>query len=162
MSFGGSSGGGSGNLSGLGDVVLNSPSQGETLSYDGTNLKWMNTIPSPGSSSVGASFLFSSQISSVTVSAAVRVASNATIGQCRLSVTGAPVGSNLVVALQVSTDGGANWTTAQTLTVMSGTTSAVSANPGYALSTGDLVRVNATSVGSTTAAAGVLFQADYA
>lgn len=118
------------------------------------------TGPAGGGSSA-ASFLFSSQTASITASAAVRAAASATIGQCRLSCTGGPAGSNLTVILQVSSNGGSSWGTVQSLSIINGSTTAVSADPGYAVSSGDLVRVNATSVGSTTAATGVLYQADY-
>lgn len=101
---------------------------------------------------------FSATTATVGASVGYQLQSSGTITTARMACTGAPAGSDLVVAVQLSTDGGTTWTTISTLTIPAGSTAAVTASPSRAVSAGDLVRVNATSVGSTTAAANVLVQ----
>jgi hypothetical protein len=126
-------------------------------STQAANKSYVDSTTSAGA----GTYLFAAQTASIAVSAAISISSAITLGQCRLSCTGAPAGSNLVVILQASADGGSIWTDAQQLSVIDGTTAAQTANPAYAVSPNALLRVNCTSSGSGTAATGVLFQVDY-
>jgi hypothetical protein len=79
-----------------------------------------------------------------------------TVTRVNLSATGAPAGSNLVV--EFKKNGAAAFST---LTMTAGTTTAQTATPNESFASGDLLTVNATSVGSGTAALGVVAQADF-
>jgi hypothetical protein len=140
------------------DVALS----GTYTHWNGASLTQAGSTIPIGSGSGAGTYLFAAQTASIAVSAAISISSAITLGQCRLSCTGAPAGSNLVVILQASADGGPTWTDAQQLSIIDGTTAAQTANPAYAVNPNSLLRVNCTSSGSGTAATGVLFQVDYA
>src|SRR5512142_2415161 len=80
-------------------------------------------------STTGGTWLFSAQTASITTSAAIAVSQAYTLNTCRLSCTGAPAGSNLVVDIEMSTNGGTTYTALQTLTITAGSTAAVTASP---------------------------------
>lgn len=71
-----------------------------------------------------------------------------------MRVASAPAGSALTV--QVQTFDGTLWTTVATLTIADGSVTEVSASFSVNQAPGHLVRLNATSVGSMTAATGVI------
>lgn len=108
--------------------------------------------------SISESVAFSATTATVGASVGYELQTAGAITTARMACTGAPAGSDLVVAVQLSTDGGTTWTTVATLTIPAGTTTTAAVAPTQAVSAGDLVRVNATSVGSTTPAANVLVQ----
>lgn len=96
----------------------------------------------PGSAIIGASGSW-------------RAPAAGTVTRVNLSATGAPAGSNLVV--EFKKNGGSAFST---LTMTAGSTTAQTATPNESFAAGDLLTVNATSVGSGTAATGVVAQAD--
>lgn len=99
---------------------------------------------------------FSASTASVASTGSDRADVARTITSARMRVSGAPVGSALTVQVQHSTDG-ASWTTVATLSVAAGsTTEAVSGALSQAQAVGNLIRLNVTSVGSTTPATGVV------
>lgn len=83
-----------------------------------------------------------------------------TITSARMRTRTAPAGSDLIV--QVQHFNGTSWSTITTLTMTAGSlTEVVSGTLTQAQSVGHLLRVNATSVGSTTAAQGVVVDVFY-
>jgi len=76
-----------------------------------------------------------------------------TLSGARMRVVSAPVGSALSVAVQHF--GGSSWTTVGTLTIADGATAEVTTSFSQAQAIGNLVRLNVTSIGSTSAATGV-------
>jgi hypothetical protein len=103
----------------------------------------------------GPSFLFSQATATIGSSGTVRAKADGTVTRVNLSVVGAPVGSAMTVAFKK------NGTTFATLSVPAGTTTAQSSTsslPTFVV--GDLFSVEATSIGSTTAATGVVAQMD--
>lgn len=102
------------------------------------------TVPfsQPGSATIGAS-------------GAWRAPAAGTVTRATLSCVGAPAGSGLVVVAK------RNGATFATLTIAAGSTTSDSETPAEAFSAGDLFTVESTSVGSGTAATGVVLQLDY-
>lgn len=77
-----------------------------------------------------------------------------TLTGARMRVVSAPVGSSLSVDVQHHN--GTSWSTVSTLTITAGSTTEVTTSFTQAQTVGQMVRVNVTSVGSTTAATGVI------
>ncbi len=96
---------------------------------------------------------FSAAVATTGVTATDRAYVARTLTGARMRVASAPVGSNLVV--QVQHYDGSSWTTVGTLTINDGSTVETAASFTQAQIVGNLVRLNVTSVGSTTAATGV-------
>lgn len=103
---------------------------------------------------------FSAAVATTGVTATDRAYAARTLTGARMRVAGAPVGSNLVV--QVQHYDGSSWTTVGTLTINDGSTVETSASFTQAQIVGNLVRLNVTSVGSTTAATGVAVDVTWA
>jgi hypothetical protein len=79
-----------------------------------------------------------------------------TLTGAKMRVVSAPAGSALTVQVQHSSTSGASWTdVGSALTIVAGSTTAVSVTFSQAQTAGHLVRLNVTSIGSTTAAGGV-------
>jgi hypothetical protein len=91
----------------------------------------------------------------VGVSGSWRADRSGTIIRCNMSVLSAPSGSSLIVEVRK------NGTTFTTLTIASGSSTDVTSAPATTFVAGDKLSVNATSVGSTAAATGVVVQLDY-
>lgn len=142
-------------------IAADTAVSGTYVHWDGANLTQSGSSIPVVSGSGGGTYLFSAQTASIVASAAISITTAITIGQCRLSCTGAPAGSNLIVVLQSSTNGGTTWSDVQSLTIVAGSTTAQTATPSAAIASGALIRVNCTSAGSGTAAVGVLYQANY-
>lgn len=99
---------------------------------------------------------FSAATAAVATTGSDRADSARTITQARMRCGTAPVGSALTAIVQHSTDG-TSWSDVATLTIAAGsTTEAVSGTLSQVQAVGNLVRLNVTSVGSTTAATGVV------
>lgn len=99
---------------------------------------------------------FSAATAVVAVTGSDRAGSARTITSARMRCATAPVGSALIVQVQHSADG-SSWTTVTTLSIAAGSTAEASATGlTQAQSAGHLVRLNVTSVGSGTAATGVV------
>ena len=103
---------------------------------------------------------FSAAIATTGVTATDRAYTARTLSGARMRVSGAPVGSNLVV--QVQHYDGSSWTTVGTLTINDGSTVETSTSFTQSQIVGNLVRLNVTSVGSTTAASGVAVDVTWA
>lgn len=98
---------------------------------------------------------FSASTASIGVTGSDRASTARTITSARMRVTGAPEGSAMTVVVQHYN--GTTWSTVTSLTVAAGsTTEAVVTGLAQAQSVGHLLRLNVTSVGSTTAATGVV------
>jgi hypothetical protein len=138
----------------LGTLAFETPAGSGSANnfYRGDN-EW---APAPGR------FGVSQGTAAVAISAPSRIGVNCTVTEVSLVCTGAPSGSSLTYLLRVSTDGGSTWTTIQSLSISSGSTTMVTATPNYAITAPALLRVECTSAGSTTAAVGVLLEADLA
>lgn len=103
----------------------------------------------------GQSLPFSQATATVASSGSIRVRLAGVVTRVNLSVLTAPVGSAMTVAFKK------NGTTFATLSVPAGTTTAQSSTSSLpTLAAGDLLNVESTSVGSTTAATGVVSQID--
>ena len=99
---------------------------------------------------------FSTKFATVTTTGTDRAYGTRTLIGARMRVGTAPSGSALFVNVQHSDDSGATWSTAGSLSIASGSTTEVSATFTQAQSVGHLVRLQITSVGSTTAATDVV------
>ncbi len=88
-------------------------------------------------------------------SSSVRVSAAQTVSRIGMRAVTAPAGSALVVIVKK------NGATISTLTMPAGSTTEQVATPGTAFAVGDLLTVESTSVGSTTAATGVVVQVDF-
>jgi len=97
--------------------------------------------------------MFAAATATTGVTASDRAYVARTLTGARMRVAGAPVGSSLVA--QVQHFDGSSWTTLGTLTTTTGSTVEATAAFTQDQLVGNLVRLNITSVGSTTAASGV-------
>lgn len=97
---------------------------------------------------------FSASVAMTGVTGTDRCYADRTITEVRMRVASAPAGSDLVVEVQ-SWDGTV-WTTAATLTVADGSVLEAVQMVSIEQSVGDLLRLNVVSVGSSTAATGVV------
>lgn len=97
--------------------------------------------------------VFSAAVATVGVTPTDRAYTNRTLAGARMRVAGAPVGSSLIA--QVQHFDGTSWVTVGTLTIATGSTVEVTTSFVQAQLIGNLVRLNITSVGLTTAATGV-------
>lgn len=96
---------------------------------------------------------FSTPVAVIGVSASDRAYNDRTIIAARMRVSSAPVGSSLVVDVQHFN--GAAWSTIGTLTITSGSVTEASVTLNQVQVVSNLIRINCTSAGSTTAATGV-------
>lgn len=97
---------------------------------------------------------FSASVAMTGVTGTDRCYAARTLTEARMRVASAPAGSDLVVEVQ-SWDGTV-WSTAATLTVDDGSVLEAVEPMALEQSTGDLLRLNVVSVGSSTAATGVV------
>jgi len=98
---------------------------------------------------------FSAAVATIGTTGSNRTYAARTFSGARMRVSAAPSGASLVVAVQQSTDG-TSWTTVGTLTISSGVTTEATSSFTLTQSTGNLVRLNVTSVGSLVPAMGVV------
>lgn len=91
----------------------------------------------------------------VGVTASDRAYSARTFTEARMRCATAPVGSALTAQLQSSTDG-TSWNTVTTLSIASGSTTEAVQAISLVQSVGALLRLNVTSIGTTTPATGVV------
>ena len=96
---------------------------------------------------------FSAAVATTGVTATDRAYAARTLVGARMRVASAPSGSALSVDVQHFD--GSTWTTIGSLSIASGSTVEVTTSFSQAQVVGNLVRLNVTSVGSTTAATGV-------
>ena len=101
-----------------------------------------------------AAVSFSASVAMTGVTGTDRCYAARTLTEARMRVASAPAGSDLVVEVQ-SWDGTV-WSTAATLTVDDGSVLEAVEPMALEQSTGDLLRLNVVSVGSSTAATGVV------
>lgn len=97
---------------------------------------------------------FGAAVASAGVTGSDRAAGARTLTSARMRVAGAPVGAALTVQVQHSTNG-SSWSTIGTLTIADGSVVESVTGLSQLQATGNLVRLNATSIGTTTAATGV-------
>lgn len=114
----------------------------------------MNSIALGALKAANTPITFSSPIAVSGVSPTDKAYAPRTLTGAYMRVASAPAGSDLVVAVQHW--GGASWSTLATLTVEDGSVIEAEADLSQAQVAGDMVRINCTSVGSTTAATGVI------
>jgi hypothetical protein len=100
--------------------------------------------------------LFAASTATVSATGTDRAPQARTLTEARMRVSSAPSGSALTA--QVQHFGGSSWSTIATLTIPSGSTTEAVAALTQAQSVGHLLRLNVTSVGSTTAATGVVVE----
>lgn len=101
---------------------------------------------------------FSTATATITATASDRALVARTITSARMEAATAPVGSPLTVQVQHTADG-TTWTTIATLTIPTGSAAyseVIQTGLTQAQAVGNRVRLNVTSVGSTTAATGVV------
>jgi hypothetical protein len=97
---------------------------------------------------------FSSPVAMIGVSPSDRAYSSRTFSSARMRVSSAPVGSDLTV--QVQHWNGFTWITQGTLQIANGSVVESVVSLSFSQAAGDMVRLNCTSVGSTSAATGVV------
>jgi hypothetical protein len=119
-----------------------------TFTYDDTNNKLSATV-------VKMPVRFSATVPTTGATGTDRSYGSRTLTGARMRTTTAPVGSSLAVDVQSSTDG-SSWTTQTTLTIAAGATTEATGSFSLTQADGNLIRLNVTSVGSTTPATGVV------
>ncbi len=97
---------------------------------------------------------FSAVIATAGPSGSDRAQAMRTITTARMRVSTAPIGTALTAEVQTNSGGG--WTSVATLSIASGSTSEAVATINAVQSTGNLLRINVTSIGSTSPATGVV------
>lgn len=97
---------------------------------------------------------FGAKVASAGATGSDRAAGARLLTSARMRVAGAPVGSALTAQVQHSTDG-SSWSTIGTISIADGSTTEAVISLNQSQSTGHLVRLNVTSIGSATAATGV-------
>lgn len=115
----------------------------------------LDTLLAAKVSSAAVPIRFSVETPAVGASARDRAGVARTLSGARMRAETAPVGSSLIAQVQHSTDG-TSWSTIGTLTMTAGSTTEQTASFSQAQSVGHFLRVNLTSIGSTTAASGVV------
>jgi len=162
----------------LGQLITHDPGTGPILyqattaftspgTFNTTNL--VQVAVAPGAVILTGSVPYSQPGSAVTGQSGVWTApASGTVTTIRLSCVGAPVGSALTVnfllgsgAPPTSTSYLTGTLSTSQLSIPAGATTVAPKTPAVAFSAGDQLAVNATSVGSTTAATGVVAQFDY-
>jgi hypothetical protein len=94
----------------------------------------------------------------IAVSGSHRVSATQTLAQARMRTATAPSGSALTVEVQRQVNSTGSWTTLTTLSIASGATTEDVETVTTSLAVNDLLRLNVTSVGSTTPATGVVVE----
>lgn len=141
---------------GIGPVTVSgTPTSGQVpTALTGTTASWQ-TPSGGGISSAMVPIRFSVGTPAVGASATDRAGGSRTLTGARMRAATAPAGSSLIAQVQHSTDDN-TYTTIGTLTMTAGSRTEQTASFSQAQSLGHYVRVNVTSVGSTTAATGVV------
>ena len=106
-------------------------------------------------SSFTQQLLFSSTTASVSASGTWKAPTAGSVSAQSMRVTGASLGSDLVVQIRK------NGTAQVTLTITAGSTTEATSATGWSFAVNDLIDVNCTSCGSTTAATGVVVEVVY-
>jgi hypothetical protein len=94
----------------------------------------------------------------ITTTGTYRIASAQTLAQARMRVASAASGSALTVEVQRQVNSTGSWTTLTTLSITAGSTTENVQTVTTSLAANDLLRLNVTSVGSGTAATGVVVE----
>lgn len=149
MGFGGSGGSG-GTIGSATDAALSNPLTGHTLTYNGSIAKWQNT------QAVQVPIRFSAAQPVVGVTGSDKAYSARTIIGANMRTQTAPVGSDLSIVLQQSSNNGASWTALGTLTIAANSTAETSLVLSQSQIVGWLLRLSVISVGSTTPATHVV------
>jgi len=135
------------NVTVTGDDVL--PTQtgngGKYLTTNGSTASWASLTTTP--------IQFSAAVALTGVTPTDRAYVARTLTGARMRTASAPSGSALTV--QVQHWDGSSWTTIGTLSIASGSTVEAVASFSQAQTVGNMVRLNVTSIGSTSAATGV-------
>lgn len=138
----------------MGSVAASTPSRSKIKGLTKSHIGYILSVVSSGTGGKSGPIRFSAPTAAVGVSPTDRAYTGRSLVEARMRVASAPLGSDLVVEVQHW--GGSSWVGICTLTMAAGSLVEVREDCVQNQAVGDLVRLNVTSVGSTSPATGVV------